>query len=510
MKWLRRIAVGLVAIAALAVAAAWLWLPPVNVPFKGMLANLMPVVFAAPTADAATVKSRLTVPAGYGIGLFARDIPDARMLRVTGHGDLLVASPGKGRIYWLARDADGDGGSDEQRVLLDGLDGPNGLDFRDGYLYVAEQGKVGRIRFDDATGGVDGKYKIVIDGLPTGGNHWKKTIRFGPDGLLYLNIGSSCNVCLEQDDRRAAMLRYTPNGKFVDTYATGLRNSAGFDWRADGTLYATDNGRDLLGDDFPPCELNEIHRGGFYGWPFANGDRVPDPDFGGGRDAVIKASIPPAFGFRAHNAPLGIVFLRSDRQAPEYRGDALVALHGSWNRSRKDGYKVVALHWDADGSIHSSDFLTGFLVDENVIGRPAELAEDADGAIYVSDDYANAVYRIVPGGTQTLDIGAAAGAGRAKPAEAGPVDEKLIARGATAFGQRGCQECHALGGDGKDGRVVLAGVSARYDAASLAGYLAQPRPPMPPVEDADMRRALAAFLLERPQRNAARVAQDVP
>ena len=208
-------------------------------------------------------------------------------------------------------------------MLLDGLDGPNGLDFWNGYLYVAEEGKVGRVQFDDAAGKIVGKYEIVIDGLPTGGNHWKKTIRFGPDGLLYLNIGSSCNVCLEEDDRRAAMLRYTPDGKFVDIYATGLRNSAGFDWRADGTLYATDNGRDLLGDDFPPCELDQIRQGGFYGWPFANGDRVPDPDLGSGREAVIDASIPPVFSFRAHNAPLGMAFLRSGNQVEEFRGDAL-------------------------------------------------------------------------------------------------------------------------------------------------------------------------------------------
>jgi glucose/arabinose dehydrogenase len=501
MKWLRRIALGLVAVVALVAIAAWLWLPPVNVPFRGTLANLFPNWIAVPTTDAQTVKSRLVVPPGYGIGIFARDIPDARMLRVTGHGDLLVATPAKGKVIWLARDANGDGESDERRVLLEGLDGPNGLDFWNGYLYVAEQGKVGRIKFDDATGRVEGAYEIVIPDLPTGGNHWKKTIRFGPDGLLYLNIGSSCNVCLEQDDRRASMRRYTPDGKFVDVYATGLRNSAGLDWRADGTLYATDNGRDLLGDDFPPCELNEIRRGGFYGWPFANGDRVPDPDFGAGREAVIAASIPPVFSFRPHNAPLGIVFLRSDKQLPEYRGDAIVALHGSWNRSHKDGYKVVALHWDADGTIRSRDFLTGFLKDENVIGRPAEVAEDADGVIYVSDDYANAVYRIVPGSNQTLDVGQATKTGGAA-SDNGPVDEKLIARGATVFGQRACQECHALDGDGKDGRVVLAGLATRYDPTSLASYLAQPRPPMPPVEDAQMRAALAAFLLQRPVRAA--------
>ena len=148
-------------------------------------------------------------------------------------------------------------------------------------------------------------------------------------------------------------------------------------------------------------------------------------------------------------------------------------------------------------SISATDFLTGFLKDEDVIGRPAELTEAPDGTIYVSDDYANAVYRIVPGGTGTLEIG-----DRAAPShDAGAVhaDARLIARGATAFGQRGCQECHALGGDGKDGRVVLAGLTARYDAASLATYLAQPRQPMPPVDDADVRLALAAFLLDRPE-----------
>ena len=500
MKWVKRVAAGLAALLAVAVVGLWLWLPPVNVPFKGLVANLLPGWIEVPSANAATVKSRLTVPEGYGIALFARDIPDSRMLRVTAHGDVLVTSQSKGRVYWLARDANGDGESDERRVLLDGLDGPNGLDFWNGYLYVAEQGKVGRVRFDDATGRIDGDYTIVIKDLPVGGNHWRKTLRFGGDGLLYLTIGSSCNVCLESDERRAAMLRFKPDGEFVDIYATGLRNSAGFDWRADGSLYATDNGRDLLGDDFPPCELNQIRQGGFYGWPFANGDRVPDPDLGAGRDAVIAASIAPAFAFRAHNAPLGIVFLKSDRQAATLRGAALVALHGSWNRSKKDGYKVVSLQWDADGTIHATDFLTGFLVDENVIGRPAEITEDGDGAIYVSDDYANAVYRVAPGGNRMLEIGAQSAPLSNAATQKVAVDARLIARGATAFGQRGCQECHALGGDGKDGRVVLAGLSDRYDLAQLAAYLAQPRQPMPPVDDADARGALAAFLLERPQR----------
>jgi hypothetical protein len=192
-----------------------------------------------------------------------------------------------------------------------------------------------------------------------------------------------------------------------------------------------------------------------------------------------------------------MVFLRSDAQPEAMRGAALVALHGSWNRSRKDGYKVVALRFDGE-TIRATDFLTGFLVDENVIGRPAEVAEAADGTIYVSDDYANAVYRIVPGETSTLDIGKASAPDHSVVAHA---DARLIARGATAFGKGGCQECHALGGDGHDGRVVLDGALVqRYDVTGLADYLAQPRPPMPPVDDRDTRLALAAFLLERPLR----------
>lgn len=416
MKLLKRLAIGAIGLVVIAAGAVWLWLPTINIPLADVLASRMPDWFEMPRADATTVQSRLTVPDGYGISLFARDLPEARMLRVTAHDDVLVASAANGRVYWLANDTDGDGQTDEQRVLLDGLDGPNGLDLWHGYLYVAERDKVGRVRFDDANGRIEGQYEVVINNLPKGGSHWRKTIRFSSDGLLYLTIGSSCNACLEDDERRAAMLRFTPDGKFIGIFATGLRNSAGFDWRGDGALYATDQGRDLLGDDFPPCELNQIEQGGFYGWPFANGARVPDPGLGTGRSAVIAASIPPVFEFRAHNAPLGIVFLKSERQRAQFRGAALVALHGSWNRRRMDGFRVVALHWDADGAMHTSDFVTGFLVDENVIGRPAELAEDSAGQIYVSDDYANAVYRIAPSGRTTLPLGGGSAAAASETA----------------------------------------------------------------------------------------------
>src|SRR5262249_33984814 len=256
-------------------------------------------------------------------------------------------------------------------------------------------GAVGRIRFDAETHATSGAFTRVVTGLPTSGNHWTRTVRIGPDGMVYVSMGSSCNACVEDDHRRAAILRYRLDGSGQELYATGLRNAVSFDWRP-GTdeLYATDNRRDLLGDDLPPDELNRNMPGRIYGWPFANGDRVPDPDFGTGHAAEIAASIPPAHAFHPHNAALGITFVRGTHVPPDYRGAALVALHGSWNRTRKDGYKVVSLHWQPDGRIGERDFLWGFLKTEDVIGRPVDVAEGPDGAFYVSDDYAGAVFRV--------------------------------------------------------------------------------------------------------------------
>ena len=193
------------------------------------------------------------------------------------------------------------------------------------------------------------------------------------------------------------MLRYAPDGSGEMIYARGLRNSAGFDWAPDGELYATDNGRNLLGDNFLPCELNHVVEGAHYGWPYANADKLVDPDFGEGNEDMESGFVAPVFEYAAHNAPLGIEFLNQSSLPEEWRGVAIVALHGSWNRSEKDGYKVVSMHWDDAGHVIERDFVWGFLRDDLVISGPAEVAEGRDGAIYVSDDYANAVYRVAWG-----------------------------------------------------------------------------------------------------------------
>jgi len=349
------------------------------------------------------VSRRMAVPPGFELRLWAEGVDGARLLRFTESGDLLVTSPRRGRVVLLLADRDGDGVSDGQRTLLEGLDRPHGLDLHEGWLYVAESGGFGRIPYrrgegPDAESGfvLHGDLERLVTNLPSGGNHWSRTLRFGPDGWVYVSVGSSCNVCLEDEpNRRAAILRFRPDGSGEETFATGLRNPVGFDWRpATGELFATDNGRDLLGDDFPPCELNLVERGAFYGWPHANGQRIPDPDQGKGYASRIRASVPPAFEFGAHNAPLGMTFVRGDAVPDDYRDAALVALHGSWNRTQKDGYKVVSLHWRDDGSIEQRDFLTGFLIEDDVSGRPVDVAEGPDGAFYVSDDYAGAIWRV--------------------------------------------------------------------------------------------------------------------
>lgn len=264
--------------------------------------------------DASAVGQQIVLPEGFSIGIYAKGIPNARLMTFTRTGDLLVANPNLNKILLLSRDANGDGKSDGQKMLLDGLNGPNGMDFYQGWLYVAETDAIGRIAFDHASGEVSGDYERLVTGLSGGGNHWKKTLRFGPDGLMYVTMGSSCNVCIEEDERRATMVRYNPDGTGEEIFARGLRNSAGFDWSpVDGHIYATDNGRDLLGDNFPPCELNKVEKGNHYGWPFANGNNIPDPDYGEGNENIVRSSIAPAHGFRPHNAPLGIAFVRGDK-----------------------------------------------------------------------------------------------------------------------------------------------------------------------------------------------------
>lgn len=459
------------------------------------------------------VRQRLKVPAGFSISVYALGLEKVRFMRVTSAGDLLLSRPRKGDVLLLEADRDGDGLPDGQRVLLENLTKPHGLDVHDGWLYVAESVAVGRVPFDEKTGTINGDYQRIVDDLGDGGNHWTKTVGVGPDGWVYLSSGSTCNVCEEEDPRRAAMMRFKPDGADFEIYASGLRNSVGFDWAPwDQALYATDNGRDLLGDDFPPCELNAIVKDGFYGWPYINGFGELDPDLGDAKGALLATAISPAHGFRAHNAPLGMRFLRHS-QSTDYQRTALVALHGSWNRTERDGYKVVSLHWLADGSIEERDFVTGFNGGGDVIGRPADVAEGLDGVIYVSDDYAGSIYRVVYGdAVVATPVTALATASVTTPSTTPArmvVDpqealasysseqlQSLTDSGEQLFRRYACGNCHDAAQARPNVTVKeLKGLPQRYDIHQLAEFFLTPTPPMPvfPLNEQE-REALAVYL----------------
>lgn len=450
------------------------------------------------------LRQHVAVPDGFFINVYATGIENARLLRFTPAGDLLVSSPRTGTVWLLQRDANGDGIADGKRVLLAKLYQPHGLALHDGWLYVAETTAIARVRFDAASGTVSGTPERIITGLPDGGNHWTRTVDVGPDGKLYVSVGSSCNVCIEDDKRRAAILRFNLDGSGAQIFATGLRNAVDFEWQpGTGALYATDNGRDLLGDDFPPCEFNRVVEGGFYGWPFANGNRIADPDFGAGREAQIAASIPPAHGFGAHTAPLGMTFYRRPAGSapaafpPAYDGMAFVALHGSWNRSKKIGYEVVALRFAGDGSITEHPFVTGFLRNDRVYGRPVDVAVGPDGALYVSDDYTGQIYRIAYGAAARGDAAAA------PPAHGDPLAgldarslDAATVKGAGLWQGNACANCHVAGQAAGDAYKPLQGLTARYTVDALIALLRTPPSPMPVNQLTDEeRRDLAVYLL---------------
>jgi glucose/arabinose dehydrogenase len=305
------------------------------------------------TPTEAKLKQTILTAPGFGVSIYAGNIEGARMLQFTEAGHLLVSRPHQGEVILLEHDNDRDGAPDGQRVVIDDLNKPHGIAIYDGWLYIGEVNQIGRVRIKEPDFTTYGAYEVVIGDLTGDGNHPYKNIIFGEDDRLYVSQGSTCNVCLEVDKRRAAITSFDPDGRREKMFASGLRNSVGMAWSTrDGELYATDNGRDLLGDNFPPCELNKIVEGGFYGWPYVNGFGQQDPEYGRGSNGDASD---PEFGFAAHNAPLGITFVDEQYWPAVFEDSALVALHGSWNRTVPDGYRVVSLHWNGD-EIEQRDF----------------------------------------------------------------------------------------------------------------------------------------------------------
>ena len=326
------------------------------------------------------------------IRLFSRLPSGARMLLFDPQGNLYVSLPHLGAVY-LLQDRDGDGFAEQPLLFHAGMDRPHGLAWLNGNLYVAETTQVLELRDSNGDHQAD-RVRTVLGDLPDDGGHWTRSLAAGRDGLLYLSIGSRCNACEEQDPRRATVLRVDPQTGRTDVFARGLRNSVGLTFSPNGNvLWGSDNGRDMLGDDLPPDEINRIVADQDYGWPYCYGKKIPDPTFGSAERC--ETTVASAVDLQAHSAPLGIAF-GTDLNAPEgYRNSLYVAYHGSWNRIRPTGYKIVRIPFaDGEAAGDAQEFMRGWLRDGKAWGRPVAPAVGPDGNLYISDDRADAIYRI--------------------------------------------------------------------------------------------------------------------
>jgi glucose/arabinose dehydrogenase len=343
--------------------------------------------------DPADNLDTLSVPPGFQVTLFATDLDGARSMALAPGGTLFVGTRSEGRVYAL-RDTDGDNVADVRYVVARSLDNPNGIAFLDGALYV---GTVDRIlRFDDIEANLASPpIPVVVSDRFTdkGGHNWKY-MGFGPDGFLYVAVGAPCNICLENDPAFASIVRMRPDGSEFEIFAEGIRNSVGFDWHPEtGELWFTDNGADWLGDNQPPDELNRAPEAGLhFGYPYCHGGTLQD---GTVDSRTCDEFVAPEVALGPHVAALGMRFYTGDMFPAEYRGRIFIAEHGSWNRSDPIGYRVMQIVFDAAGNpVGYEPFVEGWLQGNSAWGRPVDILQMPDGSLLVSDDRADAIYRI--------------------------------------------------------------------------------------------------------------------
>lgn len=343
--------------------------------------------FAAPELD------KLRLPTGFSIDVFASDVPDARSLALGEKGTVFVSTRASGKVYALV-DTDQDGKSDDVYTIASSLNSPNGIAFRNGALYVAEVSRV--VRFDAIEENLKKPPEPVVinDSFPTDRHHGWKFIAFGPDDKLYVPVGAPCNICEPDPDRYAVIMRMDADGKNLETFARGVRNSVGFDWNPQtNALWFNDHGRDWMGDDMPSDELNRAPVAGLhFGFPYCHQGDAPDPEYGGQRKC--EEFTPPALKQGGHVAPNGLRFYTGEMFPQQYRNRIFIAQHGSWNRSTKSGYRIVSVAV-ADGKVSAYEpFVEGWVENDTVRGRPVDILIMPDGALLVSDDHAGVVYRI--------------------------------------------------------------------------------------------------------------------
>ncbi|OGI61775.1 hypothetical protein A2645_00570 [Candidatus Nomurabacteria bacterium RIFCSPHIGHO2_01_FULL_39_9] len=347
----------------------------------------------------------LKLPEGFSISIFAKNLGGARVLTFDPKGNILISVPSEGKVFALI-DKNKDGLGDENKVIVEDLDRPHGMAFRcleTCKLYIAETNQVAEYDYDKESLKAINKKKLFD--LPVGGNHFTRTIIFEPypnDSKMLISVGSSCNVCNENDSRRAKILEYDFNTKKLETFASGLRNSVFMNIHpVTGDMWATEMGRDLLGDDIPPDEINIIKKGKNYGWPICYGKNIHDDNFDKNvyfRNPCLEPFETESYiDIQAHSAPLGLAFFPEEGWPEEYWYNLLVSYHGSWNRSAPTGYKIVRYKLDEKGNyLGQADFISGWLDEKgNVYGRPVDILIQPNGIIYISDDKAGIIYKVI-------------------------------------------------------------------------------------------------------------------
>jgi len=345
-------------------------------------------------ASGGTAETRLgdiRLPAGFRIAVYA-EVPNARSMTLGERGTIFVGTR-RGEVYAVLPGATPKG-THRVVAIARKLHSPNGVAYRGGALYVAEIDRILRYDGIESTLSSPPSPVVVSDAFPKDEHHGWKFIRFGPDGMLYVPVGAPCNVCEPAGPHYAAILRMRPDGSGLEVFASGVRNTVGFDWNPlTGELWFTDNGRDLMGDDLPPDELNRAPRKGLhFGFPYVHGKNLPDPEFGArGKPAGFT---PPERELPAHVASLGMRFYTGRMFPPGYRGQVFIAEHGSWNRSKPDGYRVSLVRIGGDRATGYEVFADGWRRGGRTWGRPVDVQEMPDGSLLVSDDMAGMIYRI--------------------------------------------------------------------------------------------------------------------
>ncbi|MUL39009.1 PQQ-dependent sugar dehydrogenase [Gloeocapsopsis dulcis] len=347
---------------------------------------------------------QLRIPAGFQINVFAKDLGNPRNIAIAPDGTVYVTRREQQDVVAL-RDRNRDGRADEMRTIASNLPFVNGITIHQGRLYYVTDTSLYASNL--GRGGTVGKPQVLINDLPDAGQHPNRTISFGPDGMLYISVGSTCNSCDEPNDEHATMLRAQPDGSDRTIYAEGLRNTIPFGWHPQTKqFWGLDHGSDWRGNDQPPEELNLIEQGKHYGWPFCFGDRRPDVYLPADPEGQSKAEFcattePPVLTYTAHSAPLAMVFYTASQFPQEYRNDAFVTMRGSWNRNPPVGYKVVRIRYQNGKPTAIEDFITGFLNEQRnaQFGRPVGIGVTPDGSLLFTDDTNGVIYRVTYAGT---------------------------------------------------------------------------------------------------------------